>query len=556
MRILTFLIGLFLVAAIGCGGTDGPVNSAPSEIVLSSSSVPESSPVGTVVGTLIAIDPDQGDTHTFELLDNASEFEILGNELRTAAELDMAVQASYELAIRATDSGGLSRDERVDVNLVASEACETGTTGGGAPHDLMQPSLALRYLIASTDSEGDDFYSTGDVSAGDVTLFAGNFAPSGWLSADGQELAIADFPKLFAAVGTTYGGDGVHTFVLPDLRGRAAIFQGQDEGLTNRTLGWSGGSEQWPLSVDELATHSHAVTEPSGSSAEKPTVQPVAVLLGGIVPVGIPTSDPKFLADGRFTGRILMTIANQLPNAAIPADGAILPISRNDPFAPNNPLYRAIGSSFGGDGEATFAIPSLSGRAVVSAGEGPGLSARPFAWTGGQETVSLSEAQIAEHSHSLPAGQMSERTRGGEAHSNMQPSIALRYIIRLDGQFPSRDPGLPVKDFIGEVALFAGDYAPYGWALADGVRLQIVENTTLYAIIGWYFGGDGLETFALPDLRGRVPVHVGEGPGLTMRTRGWQGGAEEVTLNESQLAPHAHALEAQLCDDVRRSAVD
>lgn len=94
--------------------------------------------------------------------------------------------------------------------------------------------------------------------------------------------------------------------------------------------------------------------------------------------------------------------------------------------------------------------------------------------------------------------------------------------------------------FIGEIKMFGGNYAPKGWAFCDGQILSIAENSNLFAILGITYGGDGRNTFALPDLRGRVAMHAGNGPGLYDRRLGTQGGSEANVLNESQLPPHTH----------------
>jgi len=93
--------------------------------------------------------------------------------------------------------------------------------------------------------------------------------------------------------------------------------------------------------------------------------------------------------------------------------------------------------------------------------------------------------------------------------------------------------------YLGEIRLFAGNFAPTGWALCQGQTLQISGNDALFALIGTTYGGDGQNTFNLPDLRGRVPVHVGTGYAL-----GQSGGEETVTLTAAQLPSHGHAPQA------------
>jgi microcystin-dependent protein len=94
--------------------------------------------------------------------------------------------------------------------------------------------------------------------------------------------------------------------------------------------------------------------------------------------------------------------------------------------------------------------------------------------------------------------------------------------------------------FTGEVKLFAGNFAPRGWAFCDGQVMQITQNTALFSLLGNTYGGDGRSTFALPDLRGRVAVGPRTGPGLSTYREGNQGGSQTNTLNTSQLPSHSH----------------
>lgn len=98
------------------------------------------------------------------------------------------------------------------------------------------------------------------------------------------------------------------------------------------------------------------------------------------------------------------------------------------------------------------------------------------------------------------------------------------------------------EPFIAEIKLFAGNFAPRGYAFCDGQLLQISQNTALFSLVGTTYGGDGRTTFGLPDLRGRVPMHPGSGPGLTTRRLGEKGGAEGVTLTTTQIPSHNHQL--------------
>lgn len=94
---------------------------------------------------------------------------------------------------------------------------------------------------------------------GQITIFAGNFAPAGWMTCEGQLLPISEYDALFTLLGTTYGGDGQSTFGLPDLRGRAPLHVGQGQNLSNYTIGQNGGNETVILTTQQLPTHSHPV---------------------------------------------------------------------------------------------------------------------------------------------------------------------------------------------------------------------------------------------------------------------------------------------------------
>lgn len=96
------------------------------------------------------------------------------------------------------------------------------------------------------------------------------------------------------------------------------------------------------------------------------------------------------------------------------------------------------------------------------------------------------------------------------------------------------------EPFVGEIRMFAGNFAPRGWAFCDGQLLAVSQNDALFSLYGTIYGGDGRTTFGLPDLRGRIPLHQGHGPGLSERRLGSKGGAEKVTLTTNQLASHSH----------------
>jgi microcystin-dependent protein len=102
--------------------------------------------------------------------------------------------------------------------------------------------------------------------------------------------------------------------------------------------------------------------------------------------------------------------------------------------------------------------------------------------------------------------------------------------------------------FVAEIRIFAFNFAPKGWAWCDGQLMPLSQNTALFSLLGTTYGGDGKSNFALPDLQGRAPMHPGQGPGLSLHDLGESSGTETVTLLQSEIPAHPHALRADVVD--------
>ena len=401
-----------------------------------------------------------------------------------------------------------------------SEAQTTDPAGGGAAHENAQPYLGLSPLIRLSGAD-----------AGEIKFFGGLFEPPGWAYADGRLLDQNDPANddLFGVIGTTYGS-ALDAFALPDLRGRTPVGIGTGSGLSARSLGDVFGERSVALSLDELPAHSHpfsgGTTDPSGGGQGHENVSPSLGLNLGVVTTGGLDA----------LGRIKITAGSTLPGDQMAADGALLD---KTVFSA---LYGVIGDSFGST-TSHFALPDLRSRGAVGQGQGVGLSDRQIGDSFGFESISLTEGEVPSHLHSLPGGGDTGTAGGGAGHENMGPSLTLTYIISNGGSFPSPGGSSDVDGtFWGEISLFAGVTPPAGWLEADGSLLSIAANTALFSLLGITYGGDGETSFGLPDLRGRVPFGVGNGPGLSDIATAEKGGAESVMLNESQLAAHSHGI--------------
>jgi len=104
--------------------------------------------------------------------------------------------------------------------------------------------------------------------------------------------------------------------------------------------------------------------------------------------------------------------------------------------------------------------------------------------------------------------------------------------------------------FLSEIRMFTGNFAPTGWALCNGQLLPINQNTALFSLLGTYYGGDGVSTFGLPNLQGSAPICIGQGPGLSSYYNGETGGSPTVTLLQNELPAHTHVAQASTAGGV------
>jgi microcystin-dependent protein len=100
------------------------------------------------------------------------------------------------------------------------------------------------------------------------------------------------------------------------------------------------------------------------------------------------------------------------------------------------------------------------------------------------------------------------------------------------------------QQFLGQIQQFGFIFAPRGWAFCNGQLMSIAQNTALFSLLGTMYGGDGVTTFAVPDMRGRIPLHFGQGPGLSNYTQGEASGTESITLLSTQMPVHNHLINA------------
>jgi len=229
-----------------------------------------------------------------------------------------------------------------------------------------------------------------------------------------------------------------------------------------------------------------------------------------------------------YYGEIRLIAGTYPPKNWAFCDGSVIQVGAN------TALFSLLGNTYGGDGRQTFALPDLRGRLAIGAGQG-GLSPRKLGQTPGAAQIPTEPIQ-ASTAGGPSATVNSVATASG---NNVQPVLGLNYIICLRGIFPPRSEG-GGDGCVGEIRLFAGNFAPASWALCDGSLLSNTEpddssmRRPLFEVIGYAYGGDGSTTFALPDLRGRAGVGVGQGAGLASYELARPAGAEQVPTQSIQ----------------------
>lgn len=290
---------------------------------------------------------------------------------------------------------------------------------------------------------------------------------------------------------------------------------------------------------------------------------------------------------GNFIGEVRIFAFNYAPINWLPCNGATLEVKSY------TILYSVIGNTFGGNGTTTFMLPNISGKAVMGSGAGQGLTSRSLGEVVGKNDHMLTIPEMPSHRHRItasaptatlsdsisPAGNFPakidqkpiysgnskliklmelDQVQSGKSipHNNMQPSLVMNYCICNEGEYPASGgiSGIVGEPYLGEIKMFAGIRIPDGWAVCDGRLLRIDQNDALYELLGTKFGGDGIYNFALPDLRGRVPVSQGNSGTNKIYVIGSKGGVENQTLLLNNLPRHTHFNPSILADKIKQFA--
>lgn len=297
--------------------------------------------------------------------------------------------------------------------------------------------------------------------------------------ANAATIEVGSNQALFSLIGSYYGGNGSSNFSLPNLQG--AIPQYVTNGSSPTQWGQVIGSPS-----NSVTLNTAMLPQSLGGSATPIDITQYGVGIQyliqteGLFPTGSsPTPDtigmiyPSAVATG-----------GGVPDGFLPADGRLLSINEFPV------LYTVLSITYGGDGVNNFALPDLRNRVPVGVGVSPTGMPIILGQTFGHRYTQLLQDEL----------------KGGVPIQTSQPSLALNYIVNTTGTYAYLSEDSPM---LGQISLFAGSGVPDGWAVANGQLMSISGNYALYSLVKTTFGGDGITTFALPNLQGRSIVGTG-----------------------------------------------
>lgn len=439
---------------------------------------------------------------------------------------------------------------------------------------------------------------------GMITIVSYDQPLQGYLECNGQFVSKTEYSVLFKVIGNSFGETDT-TFALPNLHGRVPIQADSKSPLGAHQGSETVSLQEQHLPPH---THQVTVTEAVANQADptdhylasgsargvkfyapgsaKRVVNTEIIRNTGMAQAHLnmqPYLSLRYvIATGSLDITKCMGSANMfafdfVPHGYMPCNGIAVAVQQHQA------LYNLLGIKFG-EGKGAFKLPDLRGRVPV--GSGGTDSAYPLASKAGLEKVGLEAEQLPPHSHSVSMAMEEGTLIGGgdnilaglapiqsnqsadsalsfnamssienEQHENMMPFLAINFCIMASGLYPNigsseptRNPPVEVEmPLLGEIVLYAGKSTvppSSSLLLCDGRLLKKADYAGLFSLLGNKYGPGDSEHFALPDMRGRVPMHFGQGPGLSDRVLGEIGGVEKVILNSKQLGGHHHKIRA------------
>lgn len=331
--------------------------------------------------------------------------------------------------------------------------------------------LGMNYYIATVGvfPSQNSLNNTGSPYLGQIMLHSSNRVPSGWALCDGSLMNLSQNTALFSVLGTTYGGNGTTNFALPDLRARVPMGVGA---ISNAT----------PPALVEGTSVVPLVSSIGWGATSQGQVQALGVNYLIAINGAFPMQGGSMNTSGALLGQLMLFAGATAPMGWAFCDGSLLNV------ATNTALFNLLGTTYGGNGTTNFALPDLRARVPMGAG-------------------TLSDPVLPPQTPNQVA-LITALNRGATAQGQAGVQ-GIDFYIAHAGVFPASG-GSPNSSgpFIGQLMLFAGNFAPAGWTIAHGGLLNIASNTSLFSLMNTTYGGNGSTDFALPDLRARLPMGV------------------------------------------------
>ncbi len=356
-----------------------------------------------------------------------------------------------------------------------------------SPLIISQPGLVLAQSVL-TEGIYPNFYSEAWESGTAAvlgTIITTAFEPKNMrmlTPAQGQILDIASMVQnqaMYSILGNIYGGVPGRSFALPDLAGALTLGtqpSNPNEDPIGTVVGEAGNAVN--LVQNQMPAMLGGTSEPIFNIQYGQKLQ-YLIQVRGDFPTGTPVTNETLGTIYAYTGE-------RIPDGFMQAAGQLLSIQQF------TALFSLVGTTYGGDGITTFALPDL--RNIVPIGAGGDYELGEVI---GSTNIVLNPATVP----SAPDAQTADIPI-----STMQPSLAVNFLINTFGTYNYLGFG---EATLGQVIMYAGTYVPEGWTLAQGQELPISDYEALFQLIGTQFGGDGVNTFALPDLRNRSIIASG-----------------------------------------------